>query len=91
MRKNDIVDHIVNTTALSRSKAIEAVDEVFEAIAQSLSKGDCVFIRGFATIKVYDTPERKARNISKGTTVIVPARRMVKLVASKQLKERINS
>ena len=90
MRKNDIVDHIVNTTTLSRSKALEAVDGVFEAIAKSLSKGESVFIRGFATIKAYQSPEKKARNISKGTSVVIPAHRTAKLVVSKQLKERMN-
>ena len=38
MRKNDIVDHIVNTTTLSRSQAIAATESIAEAISQSLIK-----------------------------------------------------
>lgn len=79
MRKIEIVEHVINNTTISRSQAIQAVDCAF------------VYIRGFGTIKTYITKERKARNIYKRTTVIIPARRTVKLVVSKQLKEKMNS
>lgn len=91
MRKADIVDYLTSNTRLSRSQAITAIDSVFEAIEKSLCKDESVYIRGFATIKVCTTKERKARNISKGTTVIIPAQRTVKLVVSKQLKAKMNS
>lgn len=90
MRKNDIADYLVSNTHLSRSQAIAAVDGVFNAISESLNEGESVFIRGFATFKAYTTKKRKARNISKGTTVIIPAQRSAKLVISKQLKNRMN-
>jgi DNA-binding protein HU-beta len=90
MRKNDIVDHIVNTTTLSRSQAIAATESIAEAISQSLIKGESVFIRGFATFKAITTKPKKARNISKGTVVTIPAQNSAKLVLSKELKERMN-
>ena len=83
MRKIEIVEHVINNTTISRSQAIQAVDCAFDA--------ESVYIRGFGTIKTYITKERKARNIYKRTTVIIPARRTVKLVVSKQLKEKMNS
>ena len=90
MRKIEIVEHVINNTTISRSQAIQAVDCAFDAI-ETLCKGESVYIRGFGTIKTYITKERKARNIYKRTTVIIPARRTVKLVVSKQLKEKMNS
>ena len=87
MRKIEIVEHVINNTTISRSQAIQAVDCAFDAIEKALCKGESVYIRGFGTI----TKERKARNIYKRTTVIIPARRTVKLVVSKQLKEKMNS
>lgn len=83
MRKIEIVEHVINNTTISRSQAIQAVDCAFDAIEKALC--------GFGTIKTYITKERKARNIYKRTTVIIPARRTVKLVVSKQLKEKMNS
>lgn len=90
MIKNDIVDYVINNTTLSRSKAIDATESVIEAIKSSLEKGESVYIRGFATIKVVDTPPKKARNISKGTAVIIPERKIAKLVLSNELKNRMN-
>lgn len=91
MRKIEIVEHVINNTTISRSQAIQSVDCAFDAIEKALCKGESVYIRGFGTIKTYITKERKARNIYKRTTVIIPARRTVKLVVSKQLKEKMNS
>ena len=90
MKKNDIVDFIINNTTLSRSQEIAATEAVVEAISQSLVKGESVFIRGFATIKAVTTAPKKARNISKGVTVSIPAKNTAKLVLSKELKERMN-
>lgn len=90
MRKNDIVEHIVSTTTLTRSQAIAATDSLLDAISQSLIRGESIFIRGFATIKATKTAAKKARNISEGTTVTIPARNTAKLVLSKELKEQMN-
>lgn len=90
MKKIEIVDHIVSNTTLSRSQAIAATDSVIEAISNSLVKGESVFIRGFATIKAVKTAPKKARNISEGTIVTIPAQNTAKLVLSKELKQRMN-
>lgn len=90
MKKIEIVDHVVSTTTLSRSQAIDAVESVFAAIGESLCKGENVYIRGFATFKVHNSKEKKARNISKGTAVLIPAHRTAKLIVSNHLKEAMN-
>ncbi|MDO4163973.1 MAG: HU family DNA-binding protein [Bacteroides sp.] len=90
MKKNEIIDYVAKNTTLSRSQAIDATQSVLDAIASSLCKGESVYVRGFATIKAYTTKERKARNITKGTEVVIPAQRSAKLILSKDLKERMN-
>lgn len=90
MIKNDIVDYVMNNTTLSRSQAISATESVVGAICNSLVKGKSVSIRGFATIKVFKTAPKKARNIKAGTFVEIPARNSAKLVLCKELKERMN-
>lgn len=91
MIKSDIVDYIINTTTLSRSQAIAATDSVVEAISNSLIKGESVFIRGFATIKTVTTAPKKARNISKGIVVTIPARRTAKIILGRELKNQMNN
>lgn len=90
MKKNDIVDYVINNTTLSRSQAIAATESVVEAISNSLINGESVFIRGFATIKAIQKAPKKARNISKGVTVYISAQNTAKLVLSKELKNRMN-
>ncbi len=90
MRKLDIAEHIVSNTTLTKSQAIEAVDCVFDAIRKALVKGDSVYIRGFATFKAHTTKARKARLISAGKTIDLPARKTAKLVLSPELKSRMN-
>lgn len=90
MKKIEIVEHVINNTTISRSQAIQAVDCVFDAIENSLCRGESVYIRGFATIKAYTSKRKKARNISKGTTVVIPSQRSAKLIISKQLKAQMN-
>lgn len=58
MKKIEIVEHVINNTTISRSQAIQAVDCVFDAIENSLCRGESVYIRGFATIKAH-TSKRK--------------------------------
>lgn len=91
MKKNDIVDYVINNTTLSRSQAIAATDSVVEAISISLIKGESVFIRGFATIKAVTTAPKKARNISKGIVVTIPARRTAKIILGRELKNQMNN
>lgn len=90
MTKNEIANYIVCNSNLSRSQAFEAIECVFNAISESLSKGNDVSLRGFATFRVHKTPDKKARNIGTGDTVIVPAHNTVKLILSKDLKEKMN-
>ena len=90
MKKNDIVDYVINNTTLSRSQAIAATESVVEAISSSLVKGESVFIRGFATIKAVTSAPKKARDISKGTTIDIPAKNTAKLVLCKEMLQKMN-
>lgn len=90
MIKNEIAEFVVSNTNLSKSQSIEAVDAVFKSLSLSLTGGKSVYIRGFGTFKAVTTKERNGRNISKGTTVRIPARHTVKLVPGKKLKELMN-
>lgn len=90
MRKDEIIDHVVKNTTLSRSQAIAATDSVIEAISEALVKGDSVYIRKFGTFRYKTKKARKARDISKGITIDIPEQHTAKLILSKELRERMN-
>lgn len=90
MRKNDIVDYIVNNTYLRRSQAITAVDSIVEAISNSLVNGENIYIRGFATISVVTTAPKIGRNINKGVCMPIPAKKKAKIKLCEELKQKMN-
>lgn len=91
MTKQDIIDHLTNDRGLHRSSAIRAVDGVIDAISDSLVRGEAVTLRGFATIKPVTVAEKMGRNMNNDTPVVIPAHRAVKLVLSKELKDKLNA
>lgn len=71
MKKIEIVEHVINNTTISRSQAIQAVDCVFDAIENSLCRGESVYIRGFATIKAHTSKRKKVVVDKTGKDTIV--------------------
>lgn len=91
MTKQDIIQLLEERTDLSLSQSTHAVNGVIGILADALAKEEPVFLRGFGTIKTVRRAARAARNISKGTTISLPARKQVKFIAYNALKCRINN
>lgn len=90
MTKEQLIEHVVNNSQLSRSQAIEATAALIDALQCAIKNGEDVKLKGFGTIKSVTTAQRTARNIRTGERVLVPARRSAKLVLSKNYLESIN-
>ena len=92
MTKNDIaVELCKRNPDLPKSTALHAVEGVTDILSDAFVRGENVYLRGFGSLEVKTTKEKKARNINAGTTVIIPAQRTVKFKVSKQLKNRMNN
>lgn len=92
MTKNDIaVELCKRIPDLPKSTALHVVEGVTDILSDAFVRGDNVYLRGFGSLEVKTTKEKKARNINAGTTVIIPAQRTVKFKVSKQLKNRMNN
>ena len=91
MTKRDIIMKLEKRNDLSLSQATHAVEGVIEIIADALADGETILLRGFGTIKTVQRAARPARDINKGTQVIVPPTKQVKFIAYDALKERINT
>lgn len=73
MTKADIVAQIADETGLERAEALKAVESFMTNIKSSLSKEQNVYLRGFGSFIVKKRAEKTGRNISKKTTIIIPA------------------
>lgn len=76
---------------MTRSQAMAATEGLISAISDALVAGETLTLRGLATIKPVTLAARTARDIRAGKIIDVPARRSVKLVLSKELKNRMNN
>ena len=73
MTKADIVNEISKSTGIEKAVVLETVEKFMETVKVSLSKGEPVYLRGFGSFIVKMRAQKTARNISKETTIIIPA------------------
>jgi len=73
MTKADIVNEISKNTGIEKLVVQTIVESSMDSIRKSLSKGDNVYLRGFGSFIIKKRAKKVARNISKNTTIIIPA------------------
>lgn len=73
MTKAEIVSKIIDKTGVSKEHAETVLEAFFVTIKDSLTKGENVYFRGFGSFITKQRAEKTARNISKNTTLIIPA------------------
>lgn len=72
MTKADIVNEISKSTGIDKASVLTTVEKFMEIVKDSLSNKEEVFLRGFGSFIVKTRSQKTARNISKGTTIIIP-------------------
>ena len=73
MTKADIVNEISKSTGVEKAAVLETVEKFMEVVKDSLANGENVYLRGFGSFIVKKRAQKTARNISKNTTIIIPA------------------
>ena len=73
MTKADIVNEIAKKTGVEKTQIQTLVEEFMEEVKGSLANGENVYLRGFGSFIVKKRAEKVARNISKNTTITIPA------------------
>jgi DNA-binding protein HU-beta len=73
MTKADIVKQISQNTGIEKVTVEKAVEAFMETVKGSMAEGSNVYLRGFGSFIVKNRAAKTARNISKNTTVIIPA------------------
>ncbi len=73
MTKADIVNEISNKTGIEKVAVQATVEAFMEAIKNSMVNGENVYLRGFGSFTIKKRAEKTGRNISKNTTIIIPA------------------
>jgi len=73
MTKAEIVAKIADKTGLDKKEVLEVVEHFMEEVKDSLASGENVYLRGFGSFINKYRAEKIGRNISKNTSIKIPA------------------
>ena len=73
MTKAEIVAEIASKTNIEKVAVQQTVESFIDAIKKAMADGENVYLRGFGSFVVKQRAEKTGRNISKNTTIIIPA------------------
>lgn len=89
MTKADIVNEIAQTTGIDKPAVLSVVEKFMVVVKDSLAHGENVYLRGFGFFIVKTRAEKTARNISKNTTLIIPAHNIPTFKPANSFKDEV--
>lgn len=73
MTKAEIVNEVAKSTGIEKVTVQTVVEATMESIKSSIIKGNPVYLRGFGSFIIKHRAQKAARNITKQTTMTIPA------------------
>lgn len=89
MTKADIVSEIAKTFGFDKAAVLTVVEQFMTVVKDSLAHGENVYLRGFGSFIVKQRAEKTARNISKNTSIIIPAHNIPAFKPANTFKEEV--
>ena len=89
MTRADIVNEIAITTGIDKPAVLSVVEQFMTVVKDNLAHGENVYLRGFGSFIVKTRAEKTARNISKNTTVIIPAHNIPAFKPANSFKDEV--
>lgn len=89
MTKAEIVSEIAAKTGLEKQVVLTVIESMMDTIKTSMINGNEVFLRGFGSFIIKRRAEKTARNISKNTTIIIPAHNIPAFKPAKEFIEKV--
>lgn len=90
MNKTELISVITEKTGLSKKDIASVVDATFEAITESLAKGEGFQLTGFGSFEVKERAEHVGRNPATGESITIAASKSPVFKAGKTLKDAVN-
>jgi DNA-binding protein HU-beta len=91
MTKNELARELAEELDLPRRQVADLIEAMLEKITDVLKSGDKVQLTPFGQFKVRDRAARIARNPKTGEPIKVPAKRVLKFIAGRTLKEAVGT
>lgn len=90
MNKAELISMVSEKSGLTKKDSELAVNKVVESLKETLQEGNKVQLIGFGTFKVVERKERKGMNIQTKKPITIPAKKAVRFVPGKTLKDLVN-
>ncbi len=86
MTKAELVSKIAKDAKISKASAEKALNSLTNNVTNTLKKGGKITLTGFGTFSVVERKARKGRNPQTGKDINIPATKVAKFKAGKNLK-----
>ncbi|MDY6277006.1 MAG: HU family DNA-binding protein [Bacteroidales bacterium] len=73
MTKAVIVNEVAKATGIEKVTVQTVVESFMESVKGSVKRGEPVYLRGFGSFIIKHRAEKAARNITRNTTLTIPA------------------
>ena len=73
MTKAEIENEVAKTTGIEKTQVLAVVEEFTNVVKGSLIAGNPVYLRGFGSFIIKHRAQKAARNITRKTTMTIPA------------------
>jgi len=73
MTKAEIVNEVAKSTGIEKVAVQTVVEAFMETVKDSIVKGNPVYLRGFGSFIIKHRAQKAARNITRKTTMTIPA------------------
>lgn len=83
MTKQDLIKEVAEQTGTNCNDVRPIIEAAIAAVKENVQHGKAVYLRGFGTFQPKHRAEKKARNITTGAAVIVPAHEVAHFKPSK--------
>ena len=89
MTKADIINDIAEKTGIEKVVVQATVEAFMKSVRNKMVGGENVYLRGFGSFIVKRRAEKTGRNISKNTTIIIPAHYIPAFKPAKTFAEKV--
>lgn len=91
MTKADIVNEIAKGTGVEKAQVQQIVESFMESIKDAMTQKNNVYLRGFGSFIIKERAQKVARNISKNTTITIPAHNIPAFKPAKSFAAKVKS
>ena len=91
MTKADIVTKISERLGIEKIETQAVVEQFMKEVKNTLETGENVYLRAFGSFIIKTRAEKKGRNISKNTTISIPAQNIPAFKPAKVFLDSVKS